>query len=521
MSSKRILVVITLLLLTGVIVVMPEIMRTEPVVKYYTDSDEFEGVIVPMEQNSTLSFDVKSFEKNGTLYLFMPCRADLRHVVYYSVDHEGNYLEKFETDFTKDTGHILDYTVVAMQSEIPSMNLTMNPEFGSMDEVNYSDLHTDCAYGKMTLEVTDELAKEKGFCDYYYSQENDYGIPEHLQIRGRGNITWGYDKKPYQIKFEKKTDLLGMGKAKKWVLLANANDYSLLRNQIFLDLSQDMDLDYSSQIEPVDLFIDGEYKGSYSLCTKPEVGENRVEIGPNDFLVRFGMQFRAYSFDLDTDYLPEDFRMANIEDIDSEEELERAQPIVEKIVAAIEDTSSDEYLKYIDLESFAKYYLLQEFSKNTDAVIRSVYAYWKDEEEKLYMGPAWDFDRTAGAINQTAFDYDYLEPEGFCVKYEGWYPVLFERKEFVDEVNKVYYERVREAFENTYKSLDEFAEQIQSSADMNFIYWDVLGTKQDNHIEASTFEGQVAYLKEWLQKRTEFMEKEMSVLYEDELEPIK
>lgn len=89
MSIKRILVVITLFLLTGVIVVMPEIMRTEPVVKYYTDSDEFEGVIVPMEQNSTLSFDVKSYEKDGTLYLFMPCRTDLSHVVYYSVDHEG------------------------------------------------------------------------------------------------------------------------------------------------------------------------------------------------------------------------------------------------------------------------------------------------------------------------------------------------------------------------------------------------------------------------------------------------
>lgn len=507
-SKKKVAVVLSLLLVTTIFYVCTTAFLKRQAVKGYTDQDAFKGVIVPMEENSTLSFDVKSYEKDGKLYLFFPCRASLEHVVYYSVDEEGNYLERFETDFTREDGRVLDYTVTAMQSEIPSMNISVEPGFGTMEEVDSSELHTSCAYGTMTLEVTDERAAREGWQTLYVSQENNKDMPSQLQIRGRGNITWSYEKKPYQIKLEKKTDLLSMGKAKKWVLLANYGDRSLLRNQVFLGMSQDMGLEFSPKIEPVDLFIDGEYMGSYSLCTKPEVSESRVNIDSNrDFLVRFGMAFRNYSFDLDTWSMPEDFRMANIEDIHDEAMLERAAPLVQEIVTAIEDTETDEYTKYLDLTSWAKYYLLQEFSKNTDAVIRSVYAYWIEEDQKLYMGPAWDFDQSAGSLEQPDKEYDYLSPYGFCARYEGWYVPLFEHEEFVNEVERVYREEgVREAFVRSYQNLPAYAEEIRASAEMNFVRWDILGLPEKNDIQADSFEGQIEYLEQWLKDRAGYME---------------
>ena len=102
------------------------------------------------------------------------------------------------------------------------------------------------------------------------------------QIKGRGNSTWLQEKKPYQIKLDKKTDLLESGKsenrAKTWVLLANAADTSLLRNNIVFDLSVAMQMKPGIECRPINLFYDGEYRGAYLLCEKLEMNDGRVVI---------------------------------------------------------------------------------------------------------------------------------------------------------------------------------------------------------------------------------------------------
>ncbi|MBE6541958.1 MAG: hypothetical protein E7672_05880, partial [Ruminococcaceae bacterium] len=59
-----------------------------------------------------------------------------------------------------------------------------------------------------------------------------------VQIKGRGNSTWGWPKKPYKLKFETKTSVLGMEEAKKWILLSNYADYSLIRNYVAMEASK-------------------------------------------------------------------------------------------------------------------------------------------------------------------------------------------------------------------------------------------------------------------------------------------
>ena len=147
-----------------------------------------------------------------------------------------------------------------------------------MKEVNSDASHSTYCCGDMTLTVSDETAAARGWKTEYRSKENDYSTSGTMKMRGRGNWTWNQQKKPYQLTLEKKTDLLGMGKAKNYLLLANVMDASLLRDQVLYDLADDMGLEYTPDIEPVDVFIDGEYKGSYSLSEKVEVGESRVNI---------------------------------------------------------------------------------------------------------------------------------------------------------------------------------------------------------------------------------------------------
>ncbi len=98
-----------------------------------------------------------------------------------------------------------------------------------------------------------------------------------MTMQGRGNTTWGWEKKPYKIKLDKKTDLYGMGKSKKWCLLANYQDESLLRNTTASRLSKELGL---TTMETVwaDVVINGEYVGNYQLCEQVGIEEARVDI---------------------------------------------------------------------------------------------------------------------------------------------------------------------------------------------------------------------------------------------------
>ena len=104
------------------------------------------------------------------------------------------------------------------------------------------------------------------------------GIGELDQIRIRGNSTRMYKKKAYQIKLKEKSDLLGMGKARTWVLLANVIDGSMLRNDLALRLAAAVGLPYTSSCAFVDLYLNGNYKGNYLLCEKVQIHKQRIDI---------------------------------------------------------------------------------------------------------------------------------------------------------------------------------------------------------------------------------------------------
>ena len=115
----------------------------------------------------------------------------------------------------------------------------------------------------------------------FYLQNNDKTkkplYDGKMTMAGRGNTTWKWDKKPYKIKLDKKTDFFGFGKSKKWVLLANYLDESLLRNNTAAGLSQELGLT-TMQTNWVDVVINGEYAGNYQLCEQVGIEEGRVNI---------------------------------------------------------------------------------------------------------------------------------------------------------------------------------------------------------------------------------------------------
>ena len=103
------------------------------------------------------------------------------------------------------------------------------------------------------------------------------------KIKLRGNATFKLDKKPYKIKFENKEKPLDMtAKAKTWTLLANHMDKSLIRNLVALKISTLFEMKYTPECKPVDLIVNGEFKGSYDFCDQVEEGKKRIEVTKMD-----------------------------------------------------------------------------------------------------------------------------------------------------------------------------------------------------------------------------------------------
>ena len=209
-------------------------------------------------------------EEDGRYYLFLPAQTDLEAAkVYYSpagpvtLDGEplvsgGSAAPFTEGEHTLGCGSETYALTVCVSADLPAVFL--RTESGSLDYIH-----------------ADKENKEPGDIRIY--EDGALTLDKALkQIKGRGNSTWSYPKKPYNIKFDKKTDLFGMGKAKKWTLLANYIDLSLLHNPYGWELSSVLGLCYTGEYRLVDLYVNGDYLGNYTGCESVEVGETRVEI---------------------------------------------------------------------------------------------------------------------------------------------------------------------------------------------------------------------------------------------------
>lgn len=306
----------------------------------------------------------------------------------------------------------------------------------------------------------DKENKAKGAAVLLGSDGEEIWSGDLKQIKGRGNSTWLYPKKPYQIKLSQAADLLETGApgeaASTWVLLANYCDESLLHNQLTYDLAAQFGLPYSPHCKPVDLYYDGEYRGSYLLSEKTEIGTGRVEVADlegaiekanpqvddlDDLPTAQGVSQRGNRYQYVTGLTtPEDYSGGYLLELDfparAQEEKSwfvsssgkyvvckspeyLPQDAMEYISALWQDfedavmnggthpVTGLDYTDYMDLDSLARCYLILELSQDGDAFQSSTFFYKPAGEEKLYAGPVWDFDSAYGSYDQA------LDPEAF------------------------------------------------------------------------------------------------------------
>lgn len=241
-----------------------------------------EGLFFFLPSGARLTDVVVSFRapENATFCILRP--DDSRWIELapeHSVDLMALLSEEAGNEFSFTMGLVSEERVLAvaeyrlMQSgNIASVFLTSaDPENQGRDYIDGSPDHTTKAAG--SIRVLSHEAKVR------YSGE-------FSAIKGRGNTSWtAASKKSYQVKLDKKGDLLSAAqhgwateKAKKWLLIGNPFDPTLMRNEVTYQLAKDIGMPAAVDAEAVDLYYDGEYRGSYLLTEKVEIGEGRVDI---------------------------------------------------------------------------------------------------------------------------------------------------------------------------------------------------------------------------------------------------
>lgn len=347
-----------------------------------------------------------------------------------------------------------------------------------------------------------------------------------ISIRGRGNSTWKWEKKPYKIKFNEKTSVLGLAEAKKWVLLANYSDKSLIRNTIACSAAKFLDnMKWAPTQHVVDLFLNGEYVGVYSIGEQIESGDGRVELTDNGDALDTGYLIEVGGTDSndvwdETCFMTDLIKYAKIK-TPKEGELTKAQvEYIKNYVIKANDAvkALDGYDEYIDIDSLIDWFILHELSYNLDSSFRRSCYITKDAGGKLTMGPVWDFDLAFGNFNR-----DKLDGKGWACLYDkddyvwtNWMTYLLSDQKFVDRLSARWNEIGDGLVEYLYSEIDRLYDLVSPSAKANFEKWKILYIKvgyQPSALKAyNTYEKQIEFLKEYISRRAKWMSENVSVV---------
>lgn len=358
-------------------------------------------------------------------------------------------------------------------------------------------------------------------------------------LKGRGNASWGYNKKSYNLKIGTKTNLFGMGKSKKWVLMANYVDPSFMRNTVAYSLALGLGLGNTSKSAYVNLYIDGEYYGLYQLLEKVEIGKERVNIqdlegimediegnenmgqggtsyvqngtivsrsnvssyqyvngikNPEDISGGYLVELDNLYYSRESSYFRTDIGNSYVvksPEFSSKEEME----YVSELFADFEEALYSEtgynkkgkyYAEYCDLDSLCMVYVVNEAVKNWDSYKGSTYFYVDSDKNgmpsKIYMGPVWDYDNSYGNFNSGHFHTDFTELWAEGNNGSGSYKNDFgaKLKQHPDALKLIsdYYDKAYNMLKEMYKEggmLDNLSKKLYGNVVMDRARWGIKG----------------------------------------------
>lgn len=299
-----------------------------------------------------------------------------------------------------------------------------------------------------------------------------------LRMKGRGNATWTYPKKPYKLKLDKKASIMGMEEAKDWVLLANYTDKTLMRVGISLKLSRLMNFPWTCDDRFVEVVLNGEYIGNYQLVEPVQQGVNRVNIPDNGYLFErdnyYQLEPNHFVTSMGFGY---SFKNPDPEDELTPDQREYIKNYMNDFEAVLSSSTFNDaengYVRFIDVASFIRWFLFHNILANMDTngyMIKSDMG-----NSKVEMWPVWDFEWSLGI---GWYEGGRPRPANYYVQNSPGY-FYFDRllKDSAFKTN------VKEMWQNTsitddiLQYIDDTKTLLGKSQELNFKRWDIMNIR--------------------------------------------
>ncbi|MDE6039443.1 MAG: CotH kinase family protein, partial [Paramuribaculum sp.] len=347
-------------------------------------------------------------------------------------------------------------------------------------------------------------------------------------VRERGNGSRAYPKKPWRIKFDKKQNVLDApAKAKKWTLINNYGDRTLMRNKVAFEMSRVVGMEYTPYCTFVDVIYNGEYEGCYQLCDQVEAKSGRVELTemlPED--VEGDALTGGYFIEIDAYANQEESWFTSAGGIPvtiktpDEDEIVREQSLYiedhfNKLESALfsSDFTDEElgYRRYLDLESFLKYFIICELDGNLDS-FWSTYMKKERGDERFHVGPVWDVDlgfQNYGSPYPVDNMSDFLYTHQDASKANGMERfvsrIVKEDPLAAFQLNRLWFELRSDgtlSYEYFDQLIDQWAAELDESQRLNFTRWPILNQSvQKGQRVFGSYQGEINNVKSYLKAR--------------------
>ena len=474
---------------------------------------------------------ISLFERDGVLYGFLPSYADIDQVSLLSESGVRIFVDGVQFGNTSlETGREYLLSLRDLRgSEIVSKPLVL------MQGENIPTISIRLTNGTLT-----ELSEKEELRAAMTVTESDGSISFRSSVERfhiRGNYTSTLPKTSYALKFKKDVDLLGTGAYDTYCLIANTDDESKMRNKLVYDTALEIGLAYSPSSRYVDLYVDGVYSGLYLLTDKIDVAPTRINISllqdrteavnhrdlssfpmwssQEDELYRKGVAIPLNPTDITGGYLLElELENRLWEDTNAFISVS-GQPVSVKYPAQcsveqvnyiadyyqeMENSLSDgTYAQYIDVESWAKFYLVQEFFSQVDTTSIFFYKDSDSVDPKIYAGPVWDFDWSFGICD----GFPYL----FQKIAWGPFKALNEDAAFHEKLKEVYETEFRPVITRFLpEAMNTYERQISASHAMDRMRWE--GEYFPYYVSrVGSLAGCVDQMQTWVEQRLDCFDK--------------
>lgn len=384
-----------------------------------------------------------------------------------------------------------------------------------------------------TDSLIDDLTEKELYLDATLSMSEAMGYdsiaPVKVNIKGRGNTTWDMPKKPYRLKFDKKISLGGMRKAKSYVLLANYIDPTLIHNALAFKTAQVLGLPYTNSICPVEVWLNGKYKGAYLLTEKVGLNAGSIHDVPekSGVLYELSNEFdEQWRFRSPIDSLPVMIKDPDLSELALADSTFSAQSEFEKwrldfekfeFATAYPDDSQDldgryhgdRPENYVDMDELARWtmvYLVTGCGELNHP--KSVFVHRASHTDKFHFGPVWDFDWLVDYYgneqNQWIFDYYLIES---WRNTNVFFKRLFKRESFRRALDNVCLQFAENLWPQVLDYIENYADMIEASALRNGELYPLSDPNRYPAMKCSTetFRTNVNRFLDWVYKRMEFV----------------